>query len=220
MAAARRGARGGRGAAARPPPSEHTQLSKTLSYLLRHGAVSEGLSMDAAGYVAVDELLQHRQLRGRLTLDMLKSIVAECPKQRFELSSETDDQTLRIRATQGHSIATVESEQLLRPLTLEDVAQLPMVVHGTSKNLLPIIQREGLSRMERQHVHFATNLPEEQGGVISGMRRSATAFIELDIAKAMADGYRFYLSTNQVVLCPGNEKGFIPPQYFKRVAER
>ncbi|KAJ3770672.1 hypothetical protein FB446DRAFT_743448 [Lentinula raphanica] len=39
----------------------------------------------------------------------------------------------------------------------------------------------------------------------------------IDIEKALADGIRFYLSTNGVVLCPGNEFGFLEPKYFQRV---
>ena len=35
------------------------KLSKALSYLLRHGAIEEGLKMDAAGYVKLDDVLKY-----------------------------------------------------------------------------------------------------------------------------------------------------------------
>ena len=35
------------------------KLSKALSYLLRHGAIEEGLTMDAAGYVKVDDVMKY-----------------------------------------------------------------------------------------------------------------------------------------------------------------
>ena len=38
-------------------------LSRTLCYLLRHGAVKQKLKMDSAGYVAVSEVLRNKHLR-------------------------------------------------------------------------------------------------------------------------------------------------------------
>ena len=37
-----------------------TQLSKKLSYLLRHGAVKDGFNLDSAGFILVDEILAHQ----------------------------------------------------------------------------------------------------------------------------------------------------------------
>ena len=45
---------------------------------------------------------------------------------------------------------------------------LTVCIHGTSMNNLDLILRSGLKRMGRNHVHFATGLPTEDG-VISGM---------------------------------------------------
>lgn len=41
-------------------------------------------------------------------------------------------------------------------------------VHGTYEKFMSSIWQEGLKRMTRNHVHFATGLPKEDG-VISGM---------------------------------------------------
>jgi 2'-phosphotransferase len=41
------------------------------------------------------------------------------------------------------------------------------------------------------------------GQVISGMRGSCNLYIEIDMAKAMADGIKFYLSKNNVILSDG-----------------
>jgi 2'-phosphotransferase len=42
-----------------PPlsPQATTQLSKLLSYILRHGAVKEKLTMSSDGYIAVQDLV-------------------------------------------------------------------------------------------------------------------------------------------------------------------
>ena len=53
------------------------------------------------------------------------------------------------------------------------------------------------------------------GGV--GMRKSSTILIFIDLAAALADGYKFYRSQNDVVLTPGNTAGFLPTKYFARV---
>ena len=34
-----------------------------------------------------------------------------------------------------------------------------------------------------------------------------------------SDGFKFYWSANNVILCPGNEQGFLPPQYFEKVMQ-
>jgi RNA:NAD 2'-phosphotransferase (TPT1/KptA family) len=41
-------------------------------------------------------------------------------------------------------------------------------VHGTTEKAWDIIQKEGLKPMTRNHIHFATGLPKEDG-VISGL---------------------------------------------------
>ena len=33
------------------------------------------------------------------------------------------------------------------------------------------------------------------------------------------DGFQFYRSANDVILCPGNENGLLPPNYFSEVRE-
>ena len=52
------------------------------------------------------------------------------------------------------------------------------------------------------------------------MRNSADIFIYIDLQKALDAGYKFQLSTNGVILTPGNEKGFLPPEFFSQVERR
>lgn len=136
-----------------------------------------------------------------------------------------------IRANQGHSIK-VDAEHLLTPITL-DAANVPeTVVHGTDEPAWRLILKSGgLRRMGRNHIHFATGLPAgflsqdaaaaaEAPPVISGMRKSSTVLIYLDIQAALDAGIKFFLSENGVVLTEGNEDGFVPYQFFKRVESR
>ena len=49
------------------------------------------------------------------------------------------------------------------------------------------------------------------------MRSSSQILIFVDVQKALDAGIKFYQSANGVVLTAGNDKGFLPPEFFSRV---
>ena len=57
-------------------------MSRTLTYLLRHGAKKEGLEITNDGYISVPELLYYPKLKNYDESKLLQ-IVKNCPKQRF-----------------------------------------------------------------------------------------------------------------------------------------
>lgn len=126
-----------------------------------------------------------------------------------------------IRANQGHSIA-IESSSLLTPITLESGNIPNVVVHGTYYAFYqPIVQSGGLKKGARNHIHFSTGLPEDNRGVISGMRSDTEMLIYVDIKKSLEDGYiKWWLSENGVVLTEGDENGILGTKYFKKVEGR
>ena len=193
--------------------SDLVKLSKSLSYILRHGAEKEGIALDAQGFASVDDLLKLPQLR-RFTLANIELAVSSNEKQRFTLK-RSDSGKMLIRATQGHSIQLEQPD--IRPVL--DSTQYPVVVHGTQWRLWPTIQREGLSRMSRTHIHFAQGLPGE-AGVISGMRQSCNLLIFVDLTKAISAGLQFFVSANGVLLCAGDQRGYLGPQFFAKVVRR
>jgi 2'-phosphotransferase len=190
------------------------QLSKRLSYMLRHGAQKEGLGMRADGYVSVLEILRKQQFRGK-TLEDIRLIVETNDKQRFNLREE--EGVWMIRANQGHSVAVQELE-------LEEIVDpqaCPVAVHGTYTRYWESIASTGLKVMNRNHIHLAVGRIGEDG-VTSGMRTNCTLLVYLDVPKAMRDGIRFYRSTNNVILTTGHPdpdggKGVVRPEYFVRV---
>ncbi|PLB45670.1 hypothetical protein P170DRAFT_439405 [Aspergillus steynii IBT 23096] len=146
-----------------------------------------------------------------------------------------------IRATQGHSIKSVEAESLLEKISLEDKSKLPKtVVHGTFHGAWPaILKSGGLRSMNRNQVHFATGptldtvlsaQPEGQAQsnepqVISGMRRDAQILIYINIEKALAAGCPFWRSENDVILSGGIASGngddkLVPLEFVDVVVER
>lgn len=140
-----------------------------------------------------------------------------------------------IRANQGHSIK-VDTSGLLTPIT-EEAGNIPdACIHGTDDSAWKLIMKSGgLRTMGRNHIHFASGLPagfkstdsssasveeKEAPPVISGMRKSSTILIYVDIKAALEKGIKFYLSENGVILTEGNEKGYLPYEFFKKVESR
>ncbi|CAH1261562.1 TRPT1 [Branchiostoma lanceolatum] len=202
-----RGKGSGRGA------GHNVKLSKSLSYLLRHGAAKMGFQLDSGGFLYVDEILRHQQFK-RYTKEDVRQVVADNDKKRFALQEEEETGRLQIRANQGHTLEVEELE--LTPIS--DPAEAPTVVHGTYLNCWDKIRTQGLSRMKRNHIHFAPGEPGEDG-VISGMRKTCQVLVFIDIAAAMRDGLQFYRSANNVILCPGDREGLILPKYFQQALQ-
>ncbi|QRV88677.1 RNA 2'-phosphotransferase, Tpt1/KptA family protein [Ceratobasidium sp. AG-Ba] len=131
-----------RGRDRRSEPIE-VRMSKTLSYILRHGAAKEGLAIRSDGYVRVADLLARPKLKD-LDLPGLVKIVQADQKQRYRLGTQLsfpdgpiiatqgldfpDQAILWVRANQGHTLKVDELE--LKPVT--DPSELPCVVHGTT----------------------------------------------------------------------------------------
>jgi len=89
------------------------------------------------------------------------------------------------------------------------------IIHGTYFKHWSKIKTEGLSRVKRNHIHFAKGL-----NFINGLRQNAELFVYINFEKAKEDGLIFFESENGVVLCAGNSKGFIQTKYFLKVITR
>ena len=192
--------------------SSNVALSKACSNLLRHQAIKDKVPISAEGWVAVADLLKWTKAKRNLVCDeaMVRAVVEESDKQRFSLR-ETDDGP-QIRANQGHSMTGISVE--MRPLP-ESVS---LAVHGTYKKAWPLIEASGLSRMRRQHVHLARDLPG-QSGVVSGMRATCELLVWVNVARAREAGMAFVESENGVVLTDGFD-GTVPTTFFDRVEDR
>jgi 2'-phosphotransferase len=86
------------------------KLSKTLSWLLRHGAKESNVEMDKRGFVSIADILKLPSFRG-VTLANIEKVVKDNSKQRFAI--ENVDGQMKIRANQGH---TLDVEELGRKL--------------------------------------------------------------------------------------------------------
>ncbi|XP_014784165.1 tRNA 2'-phosphotransferase 1 [Octopus bimaculoides] len=189
------------------------KMSRRLVSILRHNAMKLNIKMDARGFVKVNDLLRRNEFKN-LDHNAIKHIVETNDKQRLSLKYE--DNELLIRANQGHSI---HIENLaLKPILKGE--NFDNVIHGTYlKAWHSAIKKEGLSRMNRMHIHFAIGEPGERG-VVSGMRSSCQVMIYLNLDLALNDGLTFFLSENNVILTEGDKDGFVRPKYFQKVIER
>lgn len=111
-------------------------MSKTLSWLLRHAVVKEGLEYQADGYVFIDDILRHRSFANQFTIQDIHQCVATCPKQRFGLKTDEATGKEMIRAHQGHSIKEFDID--MREIT--DPNEFPTVLHGTYMRHWPSIR--------------------------------------------------------------------------------
>ncbi|KAG7876286.1 hypothetical protein KL938_004677 [Ogataea parapolymorpha] len=210
-------------------------ISKTLSRLLRHQAVKENLSIDEKGFVPLEQILNHRSMRSlKATPEDIFLAVNQNDKKRFRIVSREGEQLVDapdyrenksyyICALQGHSLSFVSQSYDMVKLTPQTFPEV--IVHGTyRKNWKDIKQTGGLSRMKRNHVHFAKGLPrwlsnDSDNNVISGMRKSCDLLIYLDVDKVKQSSLTFYESGNGVILTPGDENGIVGLQYFKKVTD-
>jgi 2'-phosphotransferase len=173
-------------------------LERFLISLLRHQAVKKGLKIDSHGFVAVDDIIG---IIPSLNIDKLRKIVDSDDKQRMEIIER--DGTFFIRAVQGHSI------ELECPI-LEEIDFLlsdapKQLIHGTNLEALESIKTNGLSKMNRTHIHFSDS--------VSRVRSNSQALIFINIDKARAENIRFFKSKNGIILSEGIN-GVIDCRFF------
>lgn len=201
--------------------SRDFQLSKLLSYVLRHGASKFGIDIKPNGYVEIGKLLEIDQFRKqKFTLADVQRVVVNNDKNRFTIAKNGNG-VLEIKANQGHSLKQVESLELIE---IKVASEIPIVVHGTYNRCLNLIIASGLKPMNRNHIHFActddVNLLYNEKKVLSGFRRDCEILIYIDVAKALNDGIKFFKSENNVILSSGINGLGIPSKYFSKIINR
>jgi putative RNA 2'-phosphotransferase len=174
-------------------------MSKLLSRILRHDPASVGISLDPAGWVAVEQLLSALRAHGyRLSREELQRLVSSSDKQRFALDPATD----RIRANQGHSIAV--------DLGLPPAVPPDRLYHGTPISNVESILAHGIQRGSRHDVHLS---PDVETARRVGARRGRCAVLVVDARAMHSDGQPFSVSENGVWLTRQ-----VPPRYLSRLS--
>jgi putative RNA 2'-phosphotransferase len=174
------------------------RLSKFLSLVLRHEPQAAGLTLDAQGWVEIEDLANATLKRFGAGRNDIERVVRESDKQRFIIEGS------RIRANQGHS---VEVDLGLKP-TLPPAE----LWHGTPSAHLESILAGGLDKRSRQHVHLS--LDRETAVKVATRRTGPWVILRIDAAAMQAEGGVFHVSENGVWLTDA------VPARFLSVAEQ
>ncbi len=187
-----------------------SEISKSMSYILRHGIIERSIPMRDDGYVLISDLMKQPDMKN-LTFDELKNIVVTSDKQRYGMME--DHGIVYIRANQGHSKEIgdkLDDEKMMQ--RFDDFPPDYKCIHGTTMANWNIIKDHSLSRMGRTHIHFAIGKSDDKK-VISGMRSNSQVEIYINTKKALESGIKFYKSDNNVVLTRDD----IHPDLFEKV---
>lgn len=179
---------------------QDTRKSKRLSQVLRHQPDLIGITLDEGGWTSVPALLEALARFGEpLSRAELEGIVAASDKQRFAFNTEGS----LIRANQGHSVRV--------DLGLAPAVPPDRLYHGTVRQFLASIERDGLLKMSRHHVHLHTTIDV---ALAVGARRGKPVVLIVDAAAMHRQGQAFYVSENDVWLTDT-----VPPEYLAVLAD-
>jgi putative RNA 2'-phosphotransferase len=163
-------------------------LSKFLSLVLRHKPETIGITLDANGWTDLQELIQKINVKrpsSPISEQDILDVVSNDEKGRYVLS---EDGT-KIKAAQGHSISVdLELKKEVPPFTL---------YHGTVEKFLPLIKKDGLLKMNRNHVHLSQ---DEATAINVGGRRGVPVVLKIAAKRMHNEGHAFFLSENGVWL--------------------
>lgn len=162
-----------------------TRASRQLSWLLRHGAGTSGLTMDGAGWAAVDDVLA---ITG-ITPAELRRAVEENEKGRLQLDGT------RIRACQGHSLRDMPVTREALEASWEVIEPPGPLWHGTNRTALAGIEHQGLHPGARTHVHLALTRSSHVG-----KRSNVEVLLEVAPDLLAAAGLPIFRAPNGVVL--------------------
>jgi putative RNA 2'-phosphotransferase len=174
-----------------------TTVSKYLAKHLRHAPEELGLTLQAGGWVAVDDLLDASRRGGfPILYDELVDVVETNDKRRFAFDPSGE----MIRANQGHSVEV--------DLQLAEAMPPEVLYHGTVERVVPSILAEGLVKGKRHHVHLSKDVETARR---VGARRGRAIVLAVAAGRMHRDGHGFYLSANDVWLADA-----VPPDYLSR----
>jgi len=177
------------------------ELSKEISYALRHAPWEYELELDDEGFVPIEQLLHALNEGGNyvddrpVTKEDLEEIIRTSDKKRHEIVGD------RIRALYGHSVPQSIKKEIGAPPRI--------LYHGTTTGVLSKIKDSGILPMKRQYVHLSTD--QEAARQVASRRKgksgTGVALLVVNTAEAIANGATFFIGNDKVWLADR-----IPPQ--------
>lgn len=172
------------------------KISKFISLVLRHHPETIGIELDEHGWADTKELIHGIQKEYPFSMEELEEIVRTDSKQRYSFNADHS----KIRANQGHSVSVdVELKEAVPPSVL---------YHGTGEKYVRSIEEKGLIPKSRLYVHLSKDAASAKE---VGKRHGKPVVYEIDCAQMIKDGYKFYLSANDIWLTKE-----VPAKYLKK----
>ena len=174
-----------------------TDLSKEISYALRHAPQNYQLELDENGWVELDDLVQALRKKHKfekLELSDVERATQNSSKRRHEIYNG------RIRALYGHSH--------VKRIDIDCKKPPDLLYHGTANRFVSNILSLGLLSMKRQYVHLSEDV---ETAIDVGKRRDATpVIIEVVSSLAHNEGVSFFHAYDTIWLVE-----HVPSKYLK-----
>jgi RNA:NAD 2'-phosphotransferase (TPT1/KptA family) len=182
----------------------YKQLSKYLSYILRHNP--KGLMLDKEGFAKIEEVMGilSKRFKG-ISEEDIKELIDSSDKERFEMRED------KIRARYGHSKIDVSYRK-------DEYKEPPEILyHGTSEEAASSILKEGLKRKGRRFVHLSEDLDEAYK--VGRRHTDRPKILAIRAKEAYRDGIKF-ISQKGVWLAEEIPQNFIAPLIDKKAQIR
>lgn len=164
-----------------------SEVSKFLSYVLRHQPDSIGITLDREGWTDISSLITAAANAGKqIDRALIETVTKTSDKKRFAISEDG----LRIRAQQGHSTESVD---------INYVEKTPpdLLYHGTATRFLESILKQGLLPGSRHYVHLSQDV---QTATVVGQRHGKPIVLTIAAHTMHQQGHKFYQADNGVWL--------------------
>jgi 2'-phosphotransferase len=183
---------------------KRNKISKTLSYILRHGALKYNIDIDRYGYIKTDDILKLPQFYN-VTLDDIFEIVYDDSRGRYTIKESLD--TFYIKANHGHSIL-IPNSPIKKILNTNSYKVLSY--ECTYQEWIIIKGNKGL---QRKNIELKVPKKNYNRNYIS-YNKSVIIYINLE--KALAQGFEFNMYSNGKILTQGLN-GFMSIDFFANV---
>ncbi|AET59189.1 putative RNA 2'-phosphotransferase [Paenibacillus terrae HPL-003] len=165
----------------------YQELSKEVSYALRHAPWEYELEIDDEGWVSIEQLIESFATNDKwiqLETNDLIEMVNSSEKKRHEIQGN------KIRALYGHSM----TNKILK----EEKEPPNVLYHGTAKRFLDSIKVKGLLPQARQYVHLSA---DTDTAIQVGKRRdNEPQILKVRAMEAYTQGVKFYYGNDKVWL--------------------
>lgn len=166
--------------------SKKEEISKLISYWLRHNPADANLVADEFGWVILTGISSALKTKGHeISNEYILELNLSFDKIRWEIDLEND----KIRATHGHSFSVLLDEKIEKPPKI--------LYHGTAISNLESIILNGLKPIKRQFVHLSTNI---ETAIEVGKRHGKPVIICVDAESLELLGFSFYKTSDDIWL--------------------